>query len=125
MGIAFQTAGVKVTNPFVVDLDPNAVAPVAARIAELPDRTDNGKLTADARFHFEFTNVSAGTPTVDANIWVNDEKSGRWAKVTKLSGMEDGDFRVVSGVGPGRLFVQFVSVPGGTVDSVEAFVAPR
>lgn len=123
MGLAFKTAGIKVTNPFTADGDPNAFAPLAARIAELPDRTDNGALTADARFHFEFTNIT-GTPAVDVNIWVNDENSGRWGKVTKLSGLEDGDFRVVPGVGPGRLFAQFVSVAGGTVDSVEAFVAP-
>lgn len=123
MSLAFESAGSKATNPLVADGDPNAFAPLVARIVQLPERTVNGRVSRDARVHVDFTSP-VGTPAIDLVPWVFDETASVWIQLPKLAGLEDKDFRVIEAVAPGRMFFQVVDFAGGSADSAEVFVAP-
>jgi hypothetical protein len=122
MSLAFRSAGSKSTAVFAADSDPNAIAPLVARIVELPERAENGRVARDARFYPIFTTVT-GTPAIDVVPWVRDDLGNKWVDLPKLTGLEDTDFVVLEGVAPGRLFFQITALAGGTIASVEIRVA--
>ncbi len=125
MGLSFKSAipGGVTTNPFSADSDPNVSAPLPGRILELPDRTVNGALARDARMYVEFT-TPGGSPALDIVPWVFDEKNANWAALAVETFVPGNGFLVIRAIAPGRLFFQLTNLSGGTVDSVEPFVAP-
>lgn len=123
MSLSFKSAGSKVTNPFVADADPNAVAPPLTRILEIPDRTENGSIAFGVRFYPQFTNPSGAGVTIDIVPWVFDERNSHWAAAAGDTGILNRDMLVAPDLAPGRIFFQITAQGGGTVDSVEIFAA--
>ncbi len=91
MPLSFRSAGVKDVTVFLVDSDPNTLAPPPARIVEIADRSENRAIAKDVRAYIGIT-VATGTPVYDLTPWVLDEPSGNWTKLASQSSLGDKDF---------------------------------
>ncbi len=118
MAVAFRSAGTKVTNPFVVDGNPNGSAPVAARIFECADVAPHGARTQAARYYLTFTNPAAG-PVLDVTPWIFDETRSKWVALSTALAVAEHQLFVVTDVAGARVFFQLTNLAVGTADSVE------
>jgi len=108
--------GVINTAAFSPDLDPNASAPVAARIGNVEDRAENGALANGVRVGVEFDSGATGTPNITIVPWILDESSGIWFRGGAISGIEDRDAVQITNMASHRFFLQVtvLNVGGGT-----------
>lgn len=120
MPLSFKSAGTYATGG-APEANPNAGAPAAARILELPDRSENGRVARDLRGYIKFTGA-VGTPTIDFTAWVLDEATGNWVKSLAITGAEDDNGFQVANLAPGRVTFT-VDAETGTFTSVEFFAA--
>ena len=124
MAVAFKSAGLLVTNPFVADPDPNLTPPANDRVLEIPDRTVAGAISFGVRFMPLFTNPSGAGVTIDVVPWILDEKSGMWGSAIGDTGILHRDVLIAPDLAPGRVFFQVTAQGGGTVDAVEIVASP-
>ncbi len=122
MSASFKAFGVVDTSPFVADLAPNASAPVAARIFEIPDRTEQGGIANGVKVYVEFSNIT-GTPAIDVVPWFFDEAASNWMRGVAITGIENFDAIQLLQVAPARFFLQVTAFAGGTADDVTLYAA--
>lgn len=111
-------------NPFAADPSPNASAPLAARLFEIPDRTVHGALTTGFKFYTKYTTPSAGGLTLDGTVWMRDEATGNWVKAVDFTGLAEYEGVQIANVAPGVVYVQITGISAGTIDNVDIFAAP-
>lgn len=120
----FQSAGVSPQNPFSADLDPNATPPAAARLFEIPDRTEHGAVTRKLQFYAEYDTPSGGGITYDGTVWVKDEAQNNWIRALDFTTAAEFEGIQIDNIAPGVVFLQVTAISAGTIDNINFFAAP-
>lgn len=105
----------------------------AGRVLELPAYFDEQRRspTGSVAAFFEVVDAAGATiasGTVDAQLWVRDEASGKWTKVdTKKTGVGNDvatEFKWAGSNAPGRAFLQLTGIAGAGAAKVKVYAAP-
>jgi hypothetical protein len=120
----FLSAGVKAANPFVADADPNVTPPASARLYEIPDRTEHGRISRGVKLYAEYDTPSGAGQTLDGTVWVKDEAQDNFVKAIDFTALGEFEGIQVDNVAPGVIFVQFTAISSGTINNVNLFGSP-
>ncbi len=114
MGLTLNYASPPISVIGGDDLDPNATPPDAAtRIFNAGRSTEVGGRTVGVLVTFDFTDPIA---TADITVWFQDEKSKKWFRAKKATGLTDKESFELLGFSSADHFFQLTGMTGtGTV----------